>query len=221
MNELVFVDQGDRKKELYTTSEIVADRTKIERRKVKDTIRKYREELETFGLLASYQAESIGGRPRENYRLNEQQATFLLTLLKNTPIVVEFKKELVRQFYAMRAELVKRQVLRESEKPIRRTLTGAIRDNPAHSPYDFKHYTDLAYKTATGRTAAQLRKERGADKKTAAVDLLTSGELSRYERVESQIAVLVDLRMEYQQIKTALAGLAERRINHDRTNADH
>lgn len=221
MNELVFVDQGDRKKELYTTSEIIADRAKIERRKVKDTIRKYREELETFGLLASYQAESIGGRPREKYRLNEQQATFLLTLLKNTPVVVEFKKELVRQFYAMRAELVKRQVLRESEKPTRRTLTDAIRDNPAHSPHDFKHYTDLAYKTATGRTAAQLRKERGADKKTAAVDLLTSDELSRYERAESQIAVLVDLRMEYQQIKTALAGPAERRINHDRTNADH
>ena len=122
-----------------------------------------------------------------------------------------FTAAYVMRFREMETELIKRQALREIGKPIRRTLTDAIRDNPAHSPHDFKHYTDLAYKTATGRTAAQLRKERGADKKTAAVDLLTSDELSRYERAEGQIAVLVDLRMEYQQIKTALAGPAERK----------
>lgn len=121
-----------------------------------------------------------------------------------------FTAAYVTRFREMETELIKRQALREIEKPIRRTLTDAIRDNPAHSPHDYKHYTDLAYKTATGRTAAQLRKERGADKKATAADLLTSDELSRYERAESQIAVLIDLRMEYQQIKTALAGQAER-----------
>ena len=36
------------------------------------------------------------------YHLNEQQATLLMTYLKNTEQVRAFKKELVRQFYAMR-----------------------------------------------------------------------------------------------------------------------
>lgn len=208
MDDLVFVDQGNKKREPYTTSEIIADGTGIARRKVKGAIKKYQKELETFGVLASYQAETPankrGGRPQENYRLNEQQAAFLLTLLKNTPVVVEFKKELVRQFYRMREELLNWRALREAHPAVRRTLTDAIRDNPAHSPHDYKHYTDLAYKTVTGRTAAQLRKERGTDLKGTAVDLLTSDELNRYERAESQIAVLIDLGMDYPQIKAAV-----------------
>ena len=210
MNELVFVDQGNRKKEPFTTSEIVAYGARMTHMRIRDAIRKYEKKLEFFGKVGAYQTTLESGQHVPVYHLNKQQVTFLLILLKNTPVVVEFKNELVRQFYAMRAELVKRQVLRESEKPTRRTLTDAIRDNPAHSPHDYKHYTDLAYKTATGRTAAQLRKERGADKKATAADLLTSDELSRYERAESQIAVLIDLQMEYQQIKTALVGPVER-----------
>ena len=211
MNELVFVDQGNRK-EPFTTSDIIAKYAGISYRSVKQLIDKHHNELERFGIMQFEIALSgKAGRPKNVYHLNEEQATLLITFLKNTEPVIAFKSELVRQFYTMKTELIKRQALREIGKPIRRTLTDAIRDNPAHSPHDFKHYTDLAYKTATGRTAAQLRKERGADKKTAAVDLLTSDELSRYERAEGQIAVLVDLRMEYQQIKTALAGPAERK----------
>lgn len=36
------------------------------------------------------------------YRLNEQQATFVISLMRNTKPVVEFKKELVKQFYEMK-----------------------------------------------------------------------------------------------------------------------
>jgi len=118
--------------EPYTTSEIIAKGTGIEHRKLRDTIRKYKAEIETFGLSASYQAESSGGRPATGYILNEQQATFLLTLLKNTPAVVAFKKELVRQFYAMRSLLLERaspiwQDTRSLGKEIRRRETDTIK----------------------------------------------------------------------------------------------
>ena len=43
------------------------------------------------------------------YLLNEQQATFLITLLKNTNKVVKFKLELVQQFYQMKKLLIRRQ----------------------------------------------------------------------------------------------------------------
>lgn len=106
MKELVFVEPKG--KEPYTTSEVIAECAGIARRKIRDVIRKYKQDFEAFGRVASYQAylETAGGSQKVTvYRLNEQQAAFLMTLLKNTPVVVEFKKELVRQFYAMRSLL--------------------------------------------------------------------------------------------------------------------
>lgn len=120
--------------EPYTTSEIISGGTGIDRRKVRDAIRKYRSALEAFGRVAPYQAplETRGGvQTITGYILNEQQATFLLTLLKNTPVVVEFKKELVRQFYAMRSLLLEQaspiwQDTRSLGKEIRRQETDSI-----------------------------------------------------------------------------------------------
>ena len=45
----------------------------------------------------------------EVFLLNEEQATFVITLLRNSKVVVIFKKELVRQFYAMRRFLIEKQ----------------------------------------------------------------------------------------------------------------
>lgn len=122
--------------EPYTTSEIIAAGTGINHRRVRDAIRKYQTDLEAFGVLGAYQTKTPnnqeGGRNATGYILNEQQATFLLTLLKNTPIVVAFKKELVRQFYAMRSLLLERaspvwQDARSLGKEIRRRETEAIK----------------------------------------------------------------------------------------------
>lgn len=122
--------------EPYTTSEIIAAGTGINHRRVRDAIRKYQSDLEAFGVLGAYQTKTPnnqeGGRNATGYILNEQQATFLLTLLKNTPVVVAFKKELVRQFYAMRSLLLERaspvwQDARSLGKEIRRQGTKAIK----------------------------------------------------------------------------------------------
>ena len=198
--------------EPYTTSEIIAEGTGIDRRKVRDAIRKYQTELEAFGRVASYQAplETKGGTQTiTGYILNEQQATFLLTLLKNTPVVVAFKKELVRQFYAMRDELARRRELRAVGKPVRRSLTDALRDSgevERMKGHAYGTYTNLAYKLATGRTARQLRRERGAAKDAKAVDVLTAEELEAYQQKEAAIAVLLDAGLCYDTIKAVLAG---------------
>lgn len=121
--------------EPYTTSQIIAEGTGMSHRRVRDAIRKYQAELEVFGRVGAYQTalETKGGIQNvPGYILNEQQATFLLTLLKNTPVVVTFKKELVRQFYAVRDELVQRRELRAVGKPIRRSLTDALAGEGAH-----------------------------------------------------------------------------------------
>ena len=199
--------------EPYTTSEIIAEGTGMNHRRVRDAIRKYQTELEAFGVLGAYQTETPnnqeGGRKAVSYILNEQQATFLLTLLKNTPVVVAFKKELVRQFSAMRDELARRRELRAIGKPIRRSLTDALRDSgevERMKGHAYGTYTNLAFKLATGRTARQLRRERGAAKEDNAVDILTAAELEAYQRKEAAIAVLLDAGLCYDAIKAALAG---------------
>jgi len=207
MDELVFLEPNRMDSEPFTTSKVIAEKTRMNHRRVKDAIRKYGEELKSFGLLGAYQTESSGGRPEEIIKLNEGQATFLMTLLKNTPVVVAFKKELVRQFYGMREELRNRAAGREALKPIRRELTDVLKEQGC-DPWSYKHYTDLAYKSTLGKNAAQLRKERGADRKAAAVDYMTAGELAAVSKRTSQLAVLLELGMDYEQIKLLTMGCA-------------
>lgn len=209
MTELVFLEPNKVGAVPFTTSKVIAEMTGIEHRKIKTAIRKNQKDIDSFGLSASYQAESSGGRPEEIIKLNEEQATFLMTLLKNTPVVVAFKKELVRQFYSMRRELARREVERVKLTPTRRELTDAIRDNVPDSPHKamwYRHYTDLAYRSAFGKSAAQLRRERGAPKGATAADYLTSDELEQVERTMKQIGVLVEMRLDYQTIKGIVAG---------------
>lgn len=200
--------------EPYTTSEIIAEGTGMNHRRVRDAIRKYQKELEAFGKVGAYQTPLPGsktGQTIPDYILNEQQSTFLLTLLKNTPVVVAFKKELVRQFYAMRDELARRRELRVIGKPIRRSLTDALRDSgevERMRGHAYGTYTNLAFKLATGRTARQLRRERGAAQDVHAVDILKAVELEIYQRKEAAIAVLLDAGLTYDSIKAALAGEA-------------
>ena len=207
MNDLVFLDPNRLDAIPFTTSKVIAEVTGMNHRRVKDAIRKHESTFLEFGLLGAYETESSGGRPEEIVKLNEEQATFLMTLLKNTPTVVAFKKELVRQFYAMRSELVRRQVNRAKMLPSRRDLTDAIRDCIPESPHKgmwYKHYTDLAYRAAFGMSAAQLRKARNAPKGSVAADYLTSAEMENVERITKQIGVLVEMRLDYQQIKRML-----------------
>lgn len=207
MNDLVFLDPNRLDAVPFTTSKVVAEMAGMNHRRVKDAIRKHESTFLEFGLLGAYETESSGGRPEEIVKLNEEQATFLMTLLKNTPTVVAFKKELVRQFYAMRSELVRRQVNRAKMLPSRRDLTDAIRDCIPESPHKgmwYKHYTDLAYRAAFGMSAAQLRKARNAPKGSVAADYLTSEEMESVERITKQVGVLVEMRLDYQQIKRML-----------------
>ena len=205
MNDLVFL--VDNTKEPFTTSKVIADRTGMNHRRVKDAIRKHEHEIRSFGLLGAYATESSGGRPEEIYRLNEQQATFLMTLLKNTPMVVDFKVELVRRFYAMRTELYNVKYEKLERKPIRIGLTDAIKALPEspHKHLKYKQYTDLAYKLAIGKTAKQIRMERGANKKDTASNFLTSEEIEAVSKAENSISVLLGIGMSYSEIKSALS----------------
>ena len=200
---LVFLEAGD--DEPFTTDEIIASCAQVQRKVVSNLIRRYKTDLENFGVLrfknAKPTAGSDGGRPQKLYHLNEQQATLLITYLRNTEPVKAFKKALVREFYAMRAEIARFKALRTEGKPQRRSLTDMIRDNPNHSKWDYKLYTDLAYKAAFGKTAAQIKKDRAPGSDRRALDLLTADELEAYQKQEAAIAGLYAVGIDYETMK--------------------
>lgn len=204
MNELVFLEPSSVKSLPFTTSDVIAEYAQIKHHAVQQVILKHEDDLKEFGTVAFEMRacrHKTGASMEKIYHLTEEQATLLITYLKNTEPVRRFKKELVRQFYEMKTELIRRQVNREERKPIRRSLTDSVKDNPDKGVWSYKLYTDLCYKAVVGKTASQLRKERGAAPKANATDFLTADELSAVSRVEGQVAVLHDMGMEYEQIK--------------------
>ena len=205
MNDIVFINNRIAR-EPFTTSAIIAEYALIEHRAIKQLIRSHKNDLEEFGILTFQMSKIEGrGRPEKNYKLNELQACLLITYLQNTAPVRAFKKELVYQFYLMREELMKRQKAHAELKPIRRELTDAIRDRPDYDKWAYKRFIDLAYKTALGKTAAQLRKERGANPKANISEYLSAEELQDISRISYQIAVLIDLGISYGTVKDMLA----------------
>lgn len=207
MNNLVYLTPNT--EEPFTTSEVIAECAGVKRDTVQKLIQRHEKDLREFGKVGFEIRPLSGsktGQTVKAYHLNEQQATLLLTFLRNTPVVIEFKKELVRQFFAMRKELMNIKAIKAERKPLRTSMTDAIKalpDSP-HKQFKYSQYTDLAYTAALGRTARQLRKERGADQDATASDYMNADELAAVASMENRISVLLDVGMSYQQIKNSL-----------------
>lgn len=110
MKELILLKNND----IFTTSLVIAEGTNVKHKNIKELVSKYENDLKDFGKVRVLNAtlDTNGGVQKISYYLlNEQQATFLMTLLRNTKIVVEFKKELVKQFYQMRQILLEKQTV--------------------------------------------------------------------------------------------------------------
>lgn len=99
-----------RENDVFTNSKVIAEGTNNQHESVVAIIRKYESDISDFGRIDFSDLKSgKRGQPERIYYLNEEQATFIITLLRNSKVVVKFKKELVRQFYAMRKFLVEKQ----------------------------------------------------------------------------------------------------------------
>lgn len=146
MNELVLLHHN----EPMTTSLAIAEGTGVQHKNVLELVRKFTAELLEFGGVAfetrpfelddadndlsafetrkggvsAFQTRKpVGGRPSEVVFLNEPQATLLLTFMRNSEVVVRFKVELVKAFFALRDQLRAQQV--ETAPPI-------LSRDPAH-----------------------------------------------------------------------------------------
>lgn len=148
-----------RREEIFTNSKVIAEGTGNKHEAVQAIISKYTSDIEDFGALRFemrvLKHENYRGSTREKiYYLNEEQATFVITLLRNSKTVVKFKKELVRQFYAMRRFLLERQSnqwqdTRISNKQNRIKETDVIKKFVEYAKEQGSKHSDKLYITYT------------------------------------------------------------------------
>lgn len=193
--ELVYMDG---KKEPYTTSAIIAECAGIKHHAIQEHIRKQIGRLEQFGKVSFKIRPLQSGQNTKDYILNEQQATLLVTFLKNTEQVANFKTNLVKAFFEMREELSKFRMQRALEKPKRKTLHDSIENWEQAPKYPHSTMNNLLLKAVTDRNAKQLREERGGYN---GIDSLTSDELEQYQAFEDMVIAMIGLNMSYQEIK--------------------
>ena len=193
--ELVYMDG---KKEPYTLSSIVAGCTGLQHHTITKTIRKHQARFEQFGKVGFKIQAMKSGQNTKDYILNEQQATLLVTFLKNTEQVANFKTNLVKAFFEMREELSKFRMQRVLEKPKRKTLHDSIETWTNAPKHAHSTMNNLLLKAVTDRNAKQLREERGGYN---GIDSLTSDELEQYQAFEDMVIAMIGLNMSYQEIK--------------------
>lgn len=157
MNELVFLGNNN---EPFTTSLVIAEGTDNQHESIIRLIQNNLERFKRWGEIYFTDLKSgnylgdMRGRPTKVAVLNEQQATFLVTLLRNNDIVLDFKAELVDQFYKMR-EILRRQndpywlTVRQSSKETNKDLMKAVHDEviPAARRNGSITEDDIFYKT--------------------------------------------------------------------------
>lgn len=90
-----------------TTSLLVAEGTDNQHKNVRELIEDNLADFEEFGRVRFETAkpsdsENGGGRPVKVAILTEEHATLLLTYMRNSTVVKDFKKRLVREFWAMK-----------------------------------------------------------------------------------------------------------------------
>lgn len=101
MKELVLLKSD----EVFTNSLIIAEGAEIEHRALIQLISSHIDDVSEFGKVTFEMLPLINsstGQKVKMCNLNEEQSTFVISLMKNTKPVINFKKELVKQFFQMR-----------------------------------------------------------------------------------------------------------------------
>jgi phage regulator Rha-like protein len=106
-----------------------------EHKYILELVRKYENDFKDFGCLKRRKLKSTGGRAANEILLNEDQAMFLGTLLRNNSKSVPFKKGLIKAFKRCRQQLAAVQdyhenpaylVTRDAGKIVRKQTTDVM-----------------------------------------------------------------------------------------------
>jgi len=91
--------------EPVASSEVIAKGVKVQHKNIIALIKRHKARLERFGEVAFQTRPNNQGSNTEYALLTEPQAALLLTLTRNTDETMDFKANLVHEFFAMRDAL--------------------------------------------------------------------------------------------------------------------
>lgn len=200
MNELTF----NYKDEAFTNSVILAQGAGIEHRAVIQLITTHLEDVSEFGRVTFQMLpfETKGGIQKMKIcRLNKEQATFVISLMKNTKAVVAFKKELVKQFYVME-QYIKALVSAKKEFPLLTENIKLLHENP--KPYHFSNECDMINRLVLGMSAKQFRQANGIEKSGSIRPYLTDEQIRMLDILQKADVGLLIAVPEFEQRKKLL-----------------
>ena len=144
-----------KRNEVFTNSWVIAEGTDNSHRAITAIIEKYQKDIVHFGKLSDHlKCHEVSGKKIKVYDLNEEQATFVITLLRNSKKVVEFKRNLVEQFYKMRRFILEKQSkawieTRNNAKANRLKETDVIKQLAEYAKEQGSTHSDKLYVTYT------------------------------------------------------------------------
>ncbi len=105
----------------FTTTIIIAHGVGNQHKNVMAMVRQYQADLEEFGQLA-FETRVVSahgaGQATEYAILNERQSGLLLSFMRNTEVIKEFKKALIRAFFALADQVQRLSAQAETKPPI-------------------------------------------------------------------------------------------------------
>ncbi|SFO05754.1 hypothetical protein [Xenorhabdus japonica] len=134
-----------------------------------------------------------------NYHKNdEQQATLLITYMRNNDIVRAFKKRLVSEFFRMRSALASKKMDRNTSRLEYKPMTDAIKKSREDLgkdilPRHFSNEADLINRIALGMTAAKFRVHHDIDKKEPIRDYLTPEQMRCITELQRANTVFISM----------------------------
>lgn len=112
-------------KKLLASTLIIAKGVELEHRAVLQLVSKYKNRLEKSGLI-TFEMRKSGGRPIKFAWLNERQATFLITLMKNSDPVIDFKEKLTDEYFRLKEIAQKLALNQQNEEWLQKRKLGKI-----------------------------------------------------------------------------------------------
>lgn len=147
--------------------------------------------------------ESVQGKSLPMYFMTRDGFT-LLVMGYTGDFAMKFKEAYIKQFNAMEAALRGELIEREKGIAVRQSLTKAIQqsaENDRMHGHAYSNYTNCIYKVLFGKTAAQLREERGIGKADNLRDCFGQEEIEAVQYMEQLVSGLVGCGWGYAQIK--------------------
>jgi len=133
------------------SSLIISDGMKQSHRATLILIDKYAEQLKDLGTF-SFEMRKSAGRPQRVAWLNEQQTLFLCSLMRNSKIVVEFKKRVAGDFVKMKNAILEIKTRQKNSEWIETRRQGKIsRKSETDIIKDF-----VEYATSQGSKSAKM-----------------------------------------------------------------